>query len=119
LCGIYGIAEEAADKRSLRKKQRPQGLKSALISRGLCGPEGPLFHGNTRICEFSAAAEAKVDCGAFTASQKRCPDTNREFFTKLDCRVKTISLWAQTTISLWPQDSDSPLRGLGRTLSLP
>jgi hypothetical protein len=28
-----------------RKEQPPQGLKPELISRGLRGPEGPLFHG--------------------------------------------------------------------------
>ena len=60
LAVLSGTAEEAAEKRNLPKKQRPQGLKPALISRGLRGPfdrlragsEGPLFHGNARICEF-------------------------------------------------------------------
>ena len=52
LAVLSGTAEEAAEKRNLPKKQRPQGLKPALISRGLRGPEGRLFHGNARICEF-------------------------------------------------------------------
>ena len=42
---LSGTAEEVAEKRSLPKKQQPQGLKPELISRGLRGPEGPLFHG--------------------------------------------------------------------------
>jgi hypothetical protein len=33
-------------------KRVPHGLKPALISRGLRGPEGPLFHGNPQISEF-------------------------------------------------------------------
>jgi hypothetical protein len=43
--GLSGTTEEVAEKRSLPKEQRPQGLKPELISRGLRGPEGPLFHG--------------------------------------------------------------------------
>jgi hypothetical protein len=32
---------------------------------------------------FSAASEAGTDFAALTASLKRCPDTDREFFSKL------------------------------------
>ena len=31
---------------------RPPGLKPRLISGGLRGPEGPLFHGDMDICDF-------------------------------------------------------------------
>jgi hypothetical protein len=41
---LNGTAEEAAAKRNLPQKQRPRGLKPALISHGFRGPEGPLFH---------------------------------------------------------------------------
>jgi hypothetical protein len=34
------------------EKERPPGLKPALIVVGLRGPEGPLFHGHARIREF-------------------------------------------------------------------
>jgi len=34
------------------EEKRPPGLKPAFISRDLCGPEGPLFHGDARIREF-------------------------------------------------------------------
>ena len=43
--------EEAAEKRNLPKKQRPQGLKPALISRGLRGPEGAALPRYARISE--------------------------------------------------------------------
>jgi hypothetical protein len=41
-CGKTPFAEE----------RRPQGLKPALIPNALRGPEGPLFHGDSYICEF-------------------------------------------------------------------
>jgi len=41
-CGKTQSAEE----------QRPLGLKPTMISRGLRGPEGPLFHGDPHIREF-------------------------------------------------------------------
>jgi hypothetical protein len=41
-CGKMQSAEE----------QRPLGLKPTMISRGLRGPEGPLFHGDPHIREF-------------------------------------------------------------------
>jgi hypothetical protein len=34
------------------EEKRPPGLKPALISLGLRGPEGPLFHGDPHIFEF-------------------------------------------------------------------
>jgi hypothetical protein len=44
-CALAARLKEASEKRSLPKKQQPQGLKPELISRGLRGPEEPLFHG--------------------------------------------------------------------------
>jgi len=34
------------------EEKRPPRLKPALISLGLRGPEGPLFHGGPHISEF-------------------------------------------------------------------
>jgi len=34
------------------KEERPPGLKPAVISRGLRGPEGPLFHDSSHIRAF-------------------------------------------------------------------
>jgi len=43
-CGKTRSAEETT----------PSGAKARLISRGLRGPEGPLFHGKAHILKFSA-----------------------------------------------------------------
>ena len=45
------------DFRKLRKNpispgEKPRGLKPALMTHDLRGPEGPLFHGNADILEF-------------------------------------------------------------------
>jgi len=34
------------------EEERPPGLKPRLISERSRGPEGPLFHGDTDICDF-------------------------------------------------------------------
>ena len=34
------------------EEERQPGLKPRLISEGLRGTEGPLFHGDTNICDF-------------------------------------------------------------------
>jgi hypothetical protein len=42
------------------EERLPPGLKPALISRELRGPEGPLFHGDACICDVSASSEAML-----------------------------------------------------------
>ena len=70
------------------EEERPPGLKPRLISEDLRGPEGPLFHGDKDIYDFSRKLWRRVDEDGLAACVKACPDTNPTLVD--DCQLYPI-----------------------------